>query len=324
MDKRSLGTGLVVLALLLAPVFLPGYASFQLTQTIGLALALVGLNVLMGWGGQPSLGQGAFFAIGAYAAAMLMQTGLPWWLGVPAAGLVAAAAAWLIGKPILRLEQTYLALATFAMALAVPQLLRFGAWERWVGGAAGLQLDRPAPPAWLPAAVTQDVWMYWIALGVAAAALVAVNAVLRGRLGLDLRAVRDHATAANACGIDVARTKTLAFVLCAACGGLGGALYALNVQLVTPDSFTIFLSLTLVVGLTIGGPGTLAGPLVGALFVQFVPMAAGGLSNAAPWTVFGLAVLLVIFVEPRGLVGLWQRVRPRAAAARRQPHLHSR
>lgn len=313
MKHRTAVVGFLLLAF--APLLLPGYVTFQLTQTVGLALALVGLNVLMGWGGQPSLGQGAFFALGAYVVAVLAQFGVPWWLGLPAAVLLGAGVALVLGKPILGLEQAYLALATFALALAVPQLLRFGAWERWVGGAAGLQLERPVQPAWMPAWVTQDAWMYWIALLVCTGAVLVVNTLLSGRLGLELKAVRDQPTAASACGIDVARTKTIAFVVSAACGGLGGALYALNVQLVSPDSFTLFLSLTMLVGLTIGGPGTLAGPIVGAVFIQFVPMLAGRISTAAPWPIFGVAVLIVILVEPRGLVGLWQRFKKAAMPA---------
>lgn len=308
-------TCIFLLLAALVPLLLPGYVTFQLTQTIGIALALVGLNVLMGWGGQPSLGQGAFFALGAYAVAVLAQFGVPWWLGMPAAIIFGAGVALLLGKPILRLEQTYLALATFALALAVPQLLRFSAWERWVGGAAGLQVGRPVQPSWMPAWVNQDIWMYWIALLVAVGTLVAVNTLLRGRLGLELRAVRDHPVAASACGIDVSRTKTIAFVMSAACGGLGGALYAMNVEFITPDSFTLFLSLTMLVGITIGGAGTLAGPLIGALFIQFVPIVAGGISTAAPWPIFGVAVLIVIFVEPRGLVGLWHRLMRRRGEA---------
>lgn len=301
----------VALLAALLPLFAPAFLTFQLTQTIGLGIALVGLNVLTGWAGQPSIGHGAFFAIGAYGTAMLVDAGLPWWAALPLACAAGAAIAFVIGKPILRLEHTYLALATFAIALAVPQLVRNAAVERWTGGAQGLQLDRPAPPDWLAPWVGQDTWMYWVALVLAVAVVLGVQRLSRGRLGLELRALSDHPVAAGACGIDVAGSKAMAFVLSVVCACAGGGLYALNVQLVTPDSFTVFLSLTMVVGLVVGGPGTVLGPWIGAVFVQFVPSVADRISTAAPWAIFGIAILLVVFVQPRGIAGLLSRA-PRA------------
>lgn len=301
----------VTLLAALLPLFVPAFLTFQLTQAIGLGIALVGLNVMTGMAGQPSLGHGAFFAVGAYGTAMLVNAGLPWWTALPLACGVGAVLAFVIGKPILRLEHTYLALATFAIALAVPQLVRNAAVERWTGGAQGLQLDRPSPPAWLEPWVNQDTWMYWVALALAVGAVLVVRRVARGRLGLELRALSDHTVAAAACGIDVSRSKTLAFVLSAVCACAGGALYALNVQLVTPDSFTLFLSLTMVAGLVVGGLGTALGPWIGALFVQFVPSVADRISTAAPWAIFGVTILLVVFLQPRGVAGMLHRA-PRA------------
>lgn len=299
---------LVVAALAAAvPLLVPAFLTFQLTQMIGLGIALVGLNVLIGWAGQPTLGHGAFFAVGAYGTAILVETGLPWWAALPAACAIGSALAFVIGKPILRLEHTHLALATFAIALAVPQLVRNAAVERWTGGAQGLQLDRPAPPAWLSNWVGQDMWMYWVALAVAVAVVLGVQRLSSARLGLELRALKDHSVAASSCGIDVPGSKAIAFMLSAACACAGGGLYALNVQLVTPDSFNILLSLTMLVALVVGGPGSLIGPWVGAAFVQFVPPLADRISTAAPWAIFGAAILIVVFVQPRGIAGLFRR-----------------
>ena len=200
------------------------------------------------------------------------------------------------------------AVKPLAIALALPQLVRNAAVERWTGGAQGLQLDRPSPPAWLEPWVNQDMWMYWVALALAIAVVLAVRRLARGRLGLELRALSDHTVAAAACGIDVSRSKALAFVLSAACACAGGGLYALNVQLVAPDSFTLFLSLTMVAGLVVGGLGTVLGPWIGALFVQFVPSLADRVSTAAPWAVFGVAILLVVFLQPRGIAGMLRLV----------------
>lgn len=133
------------------------------------------------------------------------------------------------------------------------------------------------------------------------------------RLGLELRALKDHAVAASSCGIDVPGSKAIAFMLSAACACAGGGLYALNVQLVTPDSFNMLLSLTMLVALValvalvVGGPGSLIGPWIGAAFVQFVPPLADRISTAAPWAIFGAAILIVVFVQPRGIAGLFQR-----------------
>jgi branched-chain amino acid transport system permease protein len=305
---------ILVVSLLAAalPLFVPAFLTFQLTQTIGLAIALIGLNVLTGWAGQPSIGHGAFFAIGAYGTAMLINAGLPWWVALPLACVIGGIIAFVIGKPILRLEHSYLALATFAIALAVPQLVRNAAVEPWTGGAQGLQLDRPAPPAWLEPWVGQDTWMYWVSLAIAVAVMLGVQRLSRARLGLELRALSDHAVAAAGCGIDVPRSKAMAFVISVACACAGGGLYALNVQLVTPDSFTLFLSLTMVVGLVVGGPGTALGPWIGALFVQFIPSFADRISTAAPWAIFGVAILLVVFLQPAGIAGMLSRTpRPR-------------
>lgn len=299
--------GLALAAALLAPA-LPAFLSFQFTQMMALAIAMMGLGVLTGWAGQPSMGQGAFFAIGAYGTAMLIHAGLPWWAALPLASLAGAVIAFVIGWPILRLEHAYLALATFAIALSVPQLLRHPAVERWTGGAQGLQLEQAAPPSMLEAWIAQDLWMYWLTLALATAIALALQRLSRARLGLELRALSDHAAAAAACGIDVSRGKALAFALSAACAGAGGGIYALNVQLVTPDSFTLLLSLTMVIGLVVGGPGSALGPWIGAAFVQFVPSLADRISTAAPWAVMGLAILLVIFVQPRGIAGMAERL----------------
>ena len=304
MSDISISWRIFIVALLAAfvPLMVPAYLSFQLTQMIGLALALLGLNVLVGWAGQISLGQGAFFAMGAYGSAMLTDRGMPWWLALALGTVGCAVLGYLFGKPALRLERAYLALATFSLALAVPQLLRYRRWEAYTGGAQGLPVQRPEPPTWL--AVTADAYMYWIALAVAALMFIGTQRLRSGSTGLECQALRDHEVAAASCGVDVAAAKTKAFVLSAACAGIGGGLYALNVQLVTPDSFTLFLSLTLLIGLVVGGLGSLLGPLLGAAFIQFVPSAAEKISTSAPWAIFGLAVLLVVFVAPHGLAGL--------------------
>jgi branched-chain amino acid transport system permease protein len=310
------------------PFAIPGASTFQLTQMIGIAIALIGLNVFVGWVGQPSLAQGAMFALGAYVTAMLCGIGVPWWLALTASALTVAAFAWLLSVPLLRLSHSYLALSTFAFALAIPQVLRHGSLSPWTGGATGLQLERPVAPSWMPSAVGSDAWMYWVALAIAIVLTAGLAKAFAGRSGLELRAVRDNATAAAALGVNVGRVKSLAFAFSGMCAALGGGLYALNVQYVSPDSFGVFLSLTMLAALVVGGPASTVGPWIGAAFILYVPAWAERISTAAPWAIFGFSVLLIVFVAPRGLAGagqaLAQRLRQKAGAAASSGPKHER
>lgn len=301
------------------PFAIAGASTFQLTQMIGIAIALIGLNVFVGWVGQPSLAQGAMFALGAYVTAMLCGIGVPWWLALPVSAVTVAAFAWVLAVPLLRLSHSYLALSTFAFALAIPQVLRHGSLSQWTGGATGLQLERPKAPSWVPAELGSDAWMYWVALAIAVLLTVALAKVLAGRRGLELRSVRDNAIAAAAHGVHVSRVKGVAFAFSGLCAALGGGLYALNVQYVSPDSFGVFLSLTMLVALVVGGPASTVGPWIGAAFILYVPAWAERVSTAAPWAIFGFSVLVIVFIAPGGLAGagqaLAQRWRPRTTPA---------
>jgi branched-chain amino acid transport system permease protein len=251
------------------------------------------------------LPQGALFALGAYVTAMLCQTGAPWWVALFAAAVAVGAFSLLLAIPLLRLSHTYLALSTFAIALAIPQVLRHGAVAAWTGGAGGLQIERPQPPTWLPEGLGSDAWMYWIALILGLVLTWSLAKVLSGNTGLELRSVRDNATAAAAHGMNVSRVKSLAFGFSGMCAAVGGGLYALNVQYVSPDSFTVFLSLSMLVALVVGGQASAAGPWLGAAFLLYMPAWAERISTAAPWAIFGIAVLLTVSIAPRGLVGAW-------------------
>ncbi len=217
---------------------------FQLTLALAYAIALLGLNMLTGYNGQISLGHGAFYAIGAYTAAILMDRfGVPYWLTLPAAAAVCLVAGFLFGLPALRLEGLYLALATFALALATPQLLKSKHVEQWTGGVQGIVILKPDAPFGLP--LDQDQWLYFFTLAVAALMFLLAWNLLRGRIGRALVAIRDHPIAAEAMGVDISLYKALTFGVSAMYTGVGGALGAIAVQFVAPDSFTLFLSITL-------------------------------------------------------------------------------
>jgi len=301
MRQRLLFAGLLAAACVL-PFVLPSYAVFQATMVITYALALLGLNLLTGFNGQVSLGHGAFFALGAYAAAMLMElAGWPYWATLPAAALLGGLVGYLFGLPALKLDGVYLALATFALGVATPQLLKYKGLEAWTGGSQGLVLMKPEAPFSLP--LDADQWLYFFCLAVALALFAVARNLLRGSVGLNLVAVRDHPIAAQAMGVDNARVKTITFGISALYTSVGGALSAIVVQFVAPDSFSIFLSITLLVGAVVGGLSSLSGALYGALFIHFVPRLAEQVSKAAPWAVYGAILLALMLVWPTGVAG---------------------
>jgi branched-chain amino acid transport system permease protein len=258
--------------------------------------------MLTGYNGQISLGHGAFYAIGAYVAAILMDKfGVPYWLTVPVAGGVCLAAGFLFGLPALRLEGVYLALATFALGVAMPQLLKYKGLEHWTGGAQGIVIVKPEAPEW--SGLTQDQWLYFIVLACLVILFVIGWNILRGRVGRAMVAIRDQPIAATAMGVNTAMVKSLTFGVSAMYTGIAGALGAIVIQFVAPDSFTIFLSITLVVGIVIGGLASMSGAIYGALFIQFVPNVADQISKAAPWAIYGIFLIVFMYVMPTGVAG---------------------
>jgi branched-chain amino acid transport system permease protein len=312
---RVIGVVLFVAALAALPVFLSDYRTFQFTQAIVYAIVLLGLNVLTGYNGQISLGHGAFYAIGAYTAAILMDRyGVPYWATLPAVAAVCFVFGFLFGLPALRLDGHYLALATFALAVATPQVLKYHGIEAWTGGVQGIVIMKPDPPFGLP--LSQDYWLYLFTLAVAVLLFVLAWNLLRGRAGRALVGLRDHPIAAQAMGIDAARFKSAAFGISSMYTGIGGALGAIAVQFVAPDSFTTFLSISFVVGIVVGGLATISGAIWGALFIQFIPNVADEVSKAAPWAIYGAVLLLFIYVAPGGVAALLRRVLARVGKRR--------
>jgi branched-chain amino acid transport system permease protein len=318
-------TQLLLIALLLLaacalPFFLSNYSVFQLTMVLVYAIALLGLNILTGYNGQISLGHGAFYAIGAYATAVLMDKfGWPYWATLPVAAAVCLLAGFLFGLPALRLEGPYLALATFALAVALPQILKYKHLEQWTGGVQGIVIMKPESPiaTLFGQPMNSDRWLYLFTLSVAVLMFVLGWNLLRGRIGRALIAIRDQPVAAASMGIDNALYKSLAFGVSAMFTGVAGALGAIAVAFVAPDSFTVFLSLSLMVGMVIGGLASISGALFGALVVQFVPNIADHLSKAAPGAIYGAMLILFMYVMPTGIVGAirlaWGKLQRRRA-----------
>jgi len=308
MNQRTLLTLALVLAVAcVLPFMVSEYRTFQFTLVLVYSIALLGLNILTGYNGQISLGHGAFYAIGAYVAAILMdKAGFPYWATLPLAGAVCLVAGFLFGLPALRLEGLYLALATFALGVSLPQLLKYHHLEQWTGGVQGIVITKPDAPeflAGLGVVLNQDQWLYFFTLAVTIVMFLLAWNLLRGRLGRAMMAIRDNHVAAEAMGVNNAMVKSLTFGVSAMFTGIAGALGAIAIQFVAPDSFNIFLSITLLIGIVIGGLASIPGALYGALFIQFVPNVADEISKAAPWAIFGLFLLVFIYVMPMGIAG---------------------
>ena len=224
-------------------------------------------------------------------------------------GVLCFVVGFLFGLPALRLAGTYLALATFALALSVPQILKH--FDTWTGGSQGMVVPKPDAPRGLP--LNPDQWLYFLTLSILLLLMLAAWNLLRGRVGRAIVAIRDHPIASEAMGIHNAVYKSFCFGLSACYTGLAGSLAALSIGFVAPDSFNVLLSITLLVGVVVGGLASVSGALLGAVFIQFMPNAALQISRAAPWAVYGVSLILCMYVMPRGAAGLLQTLWRRAA-----------
>src|SRR5438552_12679054 len=294
------GTSLVMLGLLLVvPLFVKNFIIFQMTMLLIYGVAVLALNILTGGSGQFSLGQSAFYAVGVYTSALLMEHfNVNYALTLPIAGVVCFGFGFLFGQPALRLSGVYLALATFALATAMPQLLKLNFLEHWTGGVQGLVVTKPDAPFGLP--MSQDMWLYYFSLAVVIAIYIFSVNLLRSRSGRAFMAIRDNEIAASAMGINVALYKTLAFGVSAGITGVAGGLSPIAVQFVAPDGYTITLAISLFLGMVVGGVGWLPGSIVGSAFIIFVPNIAEGISKGLSGAVFGVLLFLVIFLVPHG------------------------
>lgn len=265
--------------------------------------------MLTGNNGQISIGHGAFVAIGGYAVALATTAwGMPPWLGVAVAAAACGIFGTLVGVVALRLSGAYLALATFALAVAIGPTIKH--FKSVTGGSQGLTLARVEVPAALAGALTSERALYYVAWALFAVLCAFTAAVLRGRTGRALRALRDNEIAAISFGIEPFRYKSLAFGWSAAYAGVAGALLALATSYVSPDTYGLALSLSLLIGAVLGGLETLWGALAGGLVVEFLPLWAASLNPAAPSIAYGVALIVVVLTMPVGIAGAVRRLRP--------------
>jgi branched-chain amino acid transport system permease protein len=343
--KDLTGVGIFLLAtaaVFLLPRFISDFRAQEFSYVGIYFIALLGLNVLTGYTGQISLGHGAFMAIGGYTTAILISDqGLK--LGghtfssdmrdiwtIPLAGLVAGIVGFLFGFPALRLTGLYLALATFAIAVAMPGLIKYDRFETFTGGGGGINLfesegrTRPTettdpitfetisePIKVLGLEIpTFNEWLYYLCWTVALVMFAIAWALLRGKTGRSFRAVRDSELAAASSGVNLATYKTLAFGISAFYAGVAGSLLAIATTFVNPDTYPITLSIFLLVGVVVGGLGSLWPLVFGAIFIQFLPLWAQEVSKAqgAPAVVYGVILILVMILLPGGAAGLIRRL----------------
>jgi branched-chain amino acid transport system permease protein len=311
-STRQLLIAATIVVALVIPFVLKSFFVFQLTLVMVYGLAILGLNLLTGFNGQFSLGHSAFYGIGAYTAAILMeQLDLAYYWTLPCAGAVCFLVGFLFGLPALRLQGLYLALATFALATAMPQILKFQPLEPLTGGVQGIVILKPDPPHGVP--LDADQWLYFFTLAVLLIMFAGAANLVKSRTGRAIMAIRDHPIAAATMGINTSLYKTLTFGVSALYTGVAGALGAIAIQFVAPDSFTFLLSVSLLVGLVVGGVGSIPGSLFGGVFVLFVPNIAERVSTGLAGAIYGVILLLVIYVMPSGAAGF-----VRFAAARLQ------
>jgi branched-chain amino acid transport system permease protein len=306
-DRVRVGVVCAVALLAMAVPFLFGpYRVGQFTLVLVYAVAVLGLNLLVGYNGQISLGHGAFFALGAYTTALLIEkASVPYLLSVPAAGLVCFVAGYLFGVPALRLRGLYLALVTLGLAIAFPQLIK--RFDELTEGSQGLTVIQPEAPGWL--GLADDQFLYLLILAFTAVMFLAAWSLTRGQLGRAIKAVRDAEIPASTLGVDLGATKTRVFAVSACYAGVAGALYVFAIGFVAPEAFTLTVSFAFLAAVVVGGLATISGALFGALFIEFVPVYASDVNDALTGVIYGGVLIAFMWVLPEGAAGLLNRVR---------------
>lgn len=295
---------IAIIALLVAATvaFGGGYFVYILNLTGIFALVATGLALLTGFSGQISLGHAGFFAIGAYASALLAQRlGLPFWIAIPVAGVLATAIGALVALPALRLKNLYLAIATLGFGIVTQKMIF--EWRTMTGGGGGLQV--PAPMLF-GLSLDEGARMTGVIAIAVAAGTWAAYQLARGRTGRALTMLRESETAAACTGIQVARYKVVAFAVSAFYTAVAGGLYANLVRYINPESFNVNMSIMFLAMIVIGGMGSVGGALLGAAFYVIVPETLRGFKDA-PGLIFGLSLMLVVILLPGGLVSLTRR-----------------
>ncbi|BCH20369.1 branched-chain amino acid ABC transporter permease [Mesorhizobium sp. L-8-3] len=321
-DSRAVWTwtGLLLAAAIVAPFLLGNYQVTLMVSALIAIIGAVGLNMLTGTTGLISLGQAGFLAVGAYTNAILMMDyGWPVWLSIPAAGLMAALISVFVGVPSLRLKGLYLAITTLAFSFIINHIILYaegvthGPNGVFVSGAKVLGVDLQRGKA-----------LYFLTLGITVLVILAALNIQRTRIGRAWMAIRDHDIAARVMGVDLVRYKLLAFAISSFIVGIAGALISLQIRFVNIDVFALILSIEALAIIILGGLGSIAGAVLGAIFLSFLPEAirlffeAFADPNSTLYTTYvyeirgiayGIVIVAFLRLKPEGLIGLWRDIR---------------
>src|SRR5690625_409802 len=310
---------LFVTLLYLLPVIISNYAVGIITLGLIASIGAIGLNILTGYTGQISIGVGAFLGVGGYTAAILTSTvGLSFWVSLPLAGVSTALAGGLFGIPSLRLRGLYLAIATLAAQVVI--LFVITHWVSLTGGTAGMSLSRPAIGSFK---FSSNTSYYYLTLTILILTTLYVTNLFRTRAGRAFLAVRDRDMAAQIMGINLFGYKVLAFAISSFFVGIAGALLAHYTMIVSPEFYSIDVSIEYLAMILVGGLGSVLGSILGAFFITLLPVGLDvGINFASEFfphlyqklsafkeLSFGLAIILFLIFEPGGLAQIWHNIR---------------
>ncbi len=316
---------LIVLPWIVAKTHFMGFSVYLVNLIVIHCIVAIGLNILVGYTGQISLGHAGFFAIGAFTTVLFVsKIGLPIFIALPVAALISACFGFLLGLPSLRLEGPYLAIATMGFGMAVTTIIKHA---EFFGGRMGMQ----APKLYLFGTAMKDIHFYYVIAAIGVALTIGAVKLFKTKVGRAFIAIRDSDVAAETMGVDLAYYKTLAFAVSAFYTGIAGGLYAFILGFINPEGFHIIMSITFLAMVVVGGVGSIMGSIAGAVLmtyldvklqaIQDIPgigailvsfsekyMTMGGISNVAI-IVYGLIMMLIIVFEPLGIFGLWIRTK---------------
>ena len=313
MKKNALIAMVVSAALLLlVPQFLKNYGIYLLTYWLVFVIATMGLNLTVGYAGQKSLGQAAFFGIGAYTVAIMLKAGISWWLGLPAAALLCFVVGLGLGFPALRVQTIYLAFATLGFNTAAWLIMRN---EEWLtGGTFGI--NNIVRPGLFGFSLEGNLAYYYLVLAFAVVLGVLLLGLLRSPWGKAFTALRDNPIRAESLGVDIRNYTLLSFAIGAAYAGVAGGLFASLVQFIEPAPFAVGASIMMYLMVVVGGPGYFLGPVLGAAVGVVVPEWLRDVPGVADWylPLFGAAVVLLMIWLPEGLLSLPDRMKAKKQA----------
>jgi len=288
------------------PFLVEGYTVYTATRLLALTIAIAGVILLTGVAGLFSIGQSAFFALGAYAIGVSAEKfGINPYMALPLAALSGGLLGFGFGWPAARLGAVHLALLTWGLAVSMPRLLKSRLLDDWTGGVQGIYLERPEAPAW--SGLNDDQWWWFVTLALLLATFWILRNLINSRLGRAMKAARDQPLAASTMGIHVTYVRAMAFAVSGAVTAVAGAITGLLDDYVAPDAYSVFFSITLLVGAVAGGIDRLHGAFVGAVTLAVLSAVAAGISEFVAIPIYGFVLIGLIMLAPRGVAPLLDR-----------------